>query len=625
MIVDSLGKEVTIPVTVSRVASMRTGTTEIICALGQADKIVAVDEMVKSGEDYGEFIAGVHPELMERSAPYRNRDINAEELLRLEPDLVLHGGYGRIQQAEALQKQVPDLPVVIAHFETIEHYMDDVRIVAQCVNAEAAAEKLIATLQGTIDFVSERVKDIPEKDKVRVFYGGHDIYHAYTSTTFEHSQIVVAGGANVAGEMEGWHPEISPEQLIVWDPQVIVVLNGVDVAEILADPKVQGVSAIKDKRVYALPEASWDFSSPRALFCIEWLAHKLYPERFADVDIDAEADAFYNAVFGVGYSGPVLGSGKPVTTTTRVITDSLGRKVQIPAQVRRAVSLHSDLTAIVFALGAGDRVAAVDSMSTGNKNLQQAFPEVAKLPAPCAFYNANAESILAVDPDVVLTVSWQKDPDKLQETIKVPVVCIDLNFYEPSIRLLAALLGAEARADEMLSYYQERMAAIHGALQDVPRDERVRVYVGGGDGMNSTYGAESTWHYEILDAGGVNVAAALTGGGAHGVSMEQIMLWDPQVVILDTSCPDDVQAVLGDARWSNISAVKAKRVYKASPGYVGGWGRPHLESAMARVWLADKLYPDLLKLDMPAEAAEFYQSMYGRPFSATEVSEILGD
>ena len=624
VVVDSLGKEVTIPTQVTSVASMRSGTTEIICALGQADKIIAVDEMVKAGESYGEFIATIHPELMDRAAPFRNRDINAEEMLRLNPDVVLHGGYGRISQAEALQKQVPDMPIVIAHFETIEEYMNDVRIVAQCVNAEEAAERLIATLQGTLDFVTERVKDVPESEKVRVFYGGHDIYKAYTGTTFEHAQIVIAGGVNVAADLEGWHPEVSAEQLLVWDPEVIVVLNGVDVDAILADPKVQGVSAIKNRRVYSLPEASWDFSSPRALFCIEWLAQILYPERFSDIDIDAEADAFYRAVFGVDYFGPKLGSGASVDSETRTVTDMIGRKVQVPRTITRAMPLSSDITASLMALGVGDRLAAVDSMTPANANLMAAFPELADLSAPCAFFDANAESILAVNPDVVLTVSWQRDPDKLQEMMGIPVVCIDLNLYAPTLRFLSEIMGVEDRADEIVGYYQERMAAVHEGLRDLSPDERTRIYVGGND-MMSTYGAESTWHYEILDAGGMNVAAALTGGGSHGVSMEQIMLWDPQVVVLDNACQDDVEDVLSDPRWAGISAVKEGRVFRASPGYVGAWGRPHLESAMARIWLADKLYPDTLGIDIRAEAATFYERVYGRAFGDAELEAILGE
>ncbi len=306
VIIDSLGNKVTIPKKVTRVASMRSGITEIICALGQEKKIVAVEEMVSGGFSYGEFISKAHPELKGLPAPFAGGDISVEEMLRIGPDLVLHGGLGRIKQAEALRKQAPTLPVVIAHFETLEHYMDDIRIVGQCVNAEEKAETLIKYLQSKIDYVRSRVKGIPEDKKIRVMYAGHDIYHIYTPDTFEHAQIEVAGGINVARELTGWHPEISAEQMLIWDPQVIVMLSGVDVQAVLKDTRVAGVSAIKNKRVYSLPEASWDFSSPRALFCMEWLATKLYPERFADVDIEASADEFYQTVFGVDYTGPSL-------------------------------------------------------------------------------------------------------------------------------------------------------------------------------------------------------------------------------------------------------------------------------------------------------------------------------
>lgn len=308
IVVDSLGNEVMIPAQVTAVASMRSGITEIIWALGQENKIVAVDEMVQGGFSYGEFIASVHPELMALPAPYAGQDISVEEMLRINPNLVLHGGYGRIKQAEALKNQAPNLPVVIAHFETIEAYMDDIRIVAQCVNAdEARIEELIDYLQGMLDDVSTRVSGVPEAKKTRIFYSGHDVYHAYTPETFEGSQILMAGGKNVADQMEGWLPEVSPEQLLVWDPQVIVMLNGAGVEEVLNDSRIASLTAVKEGRVYALPEAGWDFSSPRALFAIEWLATKLYPDQFADIDIDEAADEFYQAVFGADYNGPKLG------------------------------------------------------------------------------------------------------------------------------------------------------------------------------------------------------------------------------------------------------------------------------------------------------------------------------
>jgi len=626
VVVDSLNREVTIPSKVERVASMRSGITEIICALGQKEKIAAVDEMVKAGGGYGGFITDVHPDLMDRTAPYAGRDINAEEMLRVAPDLVLHGGYGRIHQAEALMEQVPELPVVIAHFETIENYMDDIRIVAHCVGAEERAEELIDYLQGTLDFVQSRVEEVPQDEKVRVFYGGHDIYHAYTPETFEHAQIERAGGVNVADELSGWLPEVSPEQLLVWDPEVIVVLNGVDVDAILNDPKVAGVSAIENERVYALPEAGWDFSSPRALFCIEWLATKLYPERFADVDIEAEADAFYRAVFDAEYQGPPLAdASQTMSTDVRTVSDMAGRRVQIPAEPERVVSVFPYITFSALTLGAEDVLVGVDSMAAQNGTLAQVYPAVHEIPDVGTVFNLNAESVLATDPDVVLTVPWGQDPDEMEDTLGLPVVSVDMNEYRASTAFIARVLGGEAeqKAADLLDFYEENMSEIHDRISDLPAEERTRVYVAGGDGFLTAFGRESTWHYEVVDAGGIHVSEDLIGGGSHQVSAEQVLLWDPDVIILDQSCPDTVADVMADDRWQSLNAIQEERVYRVPEGYLDTWGRPHVESVLSRMWLASLLYPDQADVDIVAEVQDFAATFYGVDLSDAEVSDML--
>jgi iron complex transport system substrate-binding protein len=626
-VVDSLGNEVLIPKQVTKVASMRSGITEIICALGQQDKIVAVEEGVKEGAGYGAFIAGVYPDLKTRDCPLAGGSINAEEMLRIAPDLVLHGGYGRIKQAEAFKEQVPEMPVVIAHFETLEHYMDDIRIVAQCLNAKDRAEELIAYLQSKLDFVTARVGDVPEGEKVRVFYGGHDIYHAYGGETFEHFQIVSAGGINVAADLTGWMPEVSAEQLLQWDPQVVVLLSGVSTDDVLNDPKLSSLSAVKDRRVYALPESGWDFSSPRALFCIEWLAAKLYPERFADVDVEAEAHEFYQGVFGVDYKGPPLAEADMVSppSATRIITDMNGRQVEIPATVSRVVALSSDITLSVLALGGEDVLVGVDAMSSQKENMAQVYPVVKELPEVGAFYNMNEESVLLSDPDVILTVAWHPDPDKLQETLGIPVVCIDADYYVESLDLTADVLGGDAatKAAELIGYYEEKMTAIEQAIAQVPEEERTKVYVAGSGGFLSTFGKESEWQFEISDVGGINVAADIVGGGSHEVSVEQVLLWDPDVIILDDTCEDTLADVLADPRWQSIVAIKEGRVYRAPKGFMDTYGRPHIESVVARLWEASIFYPDLIDLDVVTEAADFYSRFFGATVPATEIEAML--
>ncbi len=613
-ITDSLGNEVTIPKHAESIASLRAGITEIICALGAKDKILAVEDGVKGGSGYGEFITSVHPDLMEKGCPIMGRDPNLEEMLRIDPELILIGGYGRMKWVDPLN--TIGLPVVIAHFETLEDYMNDIRIVAQCVDAENRAEDLIDYLGGKLDFVASKVGDVPEADKVRILYAGHDVYHIYGGETFEQAQIDAAGGINVCQTLTGWMPEVSAEQIMVWDPEVIVLLNGVSTGDVLNDSKLADVSAVKDGRVYSLPESGWDFASPRALFCIEWLASKLYPERFADVDIVGETNEFYQEVFGVNYTGPALAE-------TRTITDMKGRLVEIPADPQSIVSVFPYVTFTLLALGGNDMLVAVDTASAENSNLATVFPGVEGKPAVGSAFNINSESVLLADPDLVLTVNWDRDPDKTQDMLQTPLLCVDLNYYKESIEFIASIIGAQDKAQEFTAYYDEKIGYIAEKMTGIAEDEKLKVYIAAGGGLLSTYGAESTWHYEIDDADGVNVGADITGGGSHDVSMEQVLVWNPDVIILDKSCPDSVSNLLSDSLWESVEAVKNGSVYRAPDGFLDTFGRPHMESALARVWLANVLYPEEMGLNIVAEAQAFYSTFYGIDLSDAEIEAIL--
>ena len=95
------------------------------------------------------------------------------------------------------------------------------------------------------------------------------------------------------------------------------------------------------------------------------------------------------------------------------------------------------------------------------------------------------------------------------------------------------------------------------------------------------------------------------------------------MIVLDNSCTDTVEDLMGDDRWQSISAVQSGRVYRAPAGFLDTFGRPHLESALARIWLADKLYPELLDFDIVEEAGEFYSRLYGITLSDADIDAIL--
>jgi len=614
-ITDSTGAEITIPSHVESVATLREGITEIVCALGAKGKIIAVEDGVKSGTSgYGAFITGIYPELKELDCPIIGKDPNLEEMLRINPDVILIGGMGRLKWVEPLQ--TTGLPVVVSHFETLENYMDDIRIVAQVVNAEPRAEELITYLQSKLDFVSSRVSNISGDEKVKVLFVGHDVYHVYTTGTFEDTQIAAAGGINVAAEMTGWLPEVSPEQIITWNPDVIISLNGVSTDDIINDAKIADVAAVKSKKVYALPESGWDFASPRALFAIEWLGTKFYPEKFADVDIIGEADEFYQTVFGVNYGGPALAE-------TRIVTDMAGRTVVIPADPSRIASIFPYITYTSLALGAGDKLVAIDTASSNNANLAKIYPKVKGIPAVGSAFNVNKESVLLADPDLVLTVTWDREPDKTQSTLNKPLLCVDMDYYKESINFIARVTRTQGQAKQFTDYFDTKTTYLDSKLKAIPEAEQPKVYFAAGSGIFSTYGAESTWHFELADAWGINVAAELTGGGALTVSPEQLLAWNPDVIILDKSCQDSVASVLANLQLQSVNAIKNQQVFRAPDGYLDTFGRPHLESVLSRLWIADKIYPGKTGLDMVKEARDFYSEFYGVTLSDEEIDILL--
>jgi iron complex transport system substrate-binding protein len=302
-VVDSRGQTVTIPADVQRVIALRSGIIETLFALGAQDKIVGIDESTKTGTGYGEFPARLQASIVDLPCPV-NKDPNIEEIIALNPDVILIGGYGRLKWVSQLEDY--NLTVVVTHFEEIGNFTRDLKIVGEVVNKQQKADELASYVDSFLTSLQSKVANVSPDQLIHAYFAGNDVYHVYGCTTFEHSQIVTAGGVNVAEGITTWLPQVSPEQMIVWNPDVIFTLHGVDTAAILSDEQIQDVPAVKNNQVYALPESGMDYGTFRAIFAIEWIAAKQYPNLFAGVNLTDEANAFYQKFWGINYGGPTL-------------------------------------------------------------------------------------------------------------------------------------------------------------------------------------------------------------------------------------------------------------------------------------------------------------------------------
>jgi iron complex transport system substrate-binding protein len=158
----------------------------------------------------------------------------------------------------------------------------------------------------------------------------------------------------------------------------------------------------------------------------------------------------------------------------------------------------------------------------------------------------------------------------------------------------------------------------------IPEQQRPRVYYGRGpDGLET--GAAGSINMEILGAvGATNVAALAGSGGLSNVSIEQVLSWNPDVII--TLKPDFQKSVMHDPLWAGVKAVKEKRVYRA-PTLPFGWfdTPPGVNRLMAVTWLTSVLYPGLAEIDLRQRTSEFYQLFYGVDLSAGQLDELLAD
>ena len=121
---------------------------------------------------------------------------------------------------------------------------------------------------------------------------------------YQNTLLELGGGENVAAELEDTYwADVSYEQLLAWNPEVIIMASDAAYSkdELLADPQLQQLDAVKNGRVYAMPSAfeSWDSPVPSALVGSRWVASVLHGEEYAFEQFQADAADFYQQFYGV--------------------------------------------------------------------------------------------------------------------------------------------------------------------------------------------------------------------------------------------------------------------------------------------------------------------------------------
>jgi len=298
-VIDHLNRTVTLPANPQRVISLYPIATEIVYCLQAQDKLVAVDMYSSKLELAGK----IGPSNKTLPTFTTTDSFNAEELLKMNPDLVIIQAY---YPDEVTKLADAGLPVIAFdyHGKTTEQ---EIQLIGAALGKDKEAQKLLDYRKERQDKVASIITTMPETERKQVFYLRYDTaLKTASANAFENELISEAGGINYGKDLTtGSWVEVSLEQLYVWNPGTIIsapVISGgtfVTVADLKADDKWKSLKAIKDDNVWVMPMGYFkmDCSAPENILGLMYLAKKLYPEKFNNIDLQKEIKDFFSTFY----------------------------------------------------------------------------------------------------------------------------------------------------------------------------------------------------------------------------------------------------------------------------------------------------------------------------------------
>lgn len=327
------------------------------------------------------------------------------------------------------------------------------------------------------------------------------------------------------------------------------------------------------------------------------------------------------------------------------ITDMVGRNVTVPAKVDKIICTGPPATNLVYMLAPEKLVGFNYKINPEEKKfIPKKYQELPAVGGWFGKQDGNYEQMLSYKPDIVIESAMmpnkrsnidkknQKSPlEERQEKFgSVPVVAINdtsnLTTLNPTIEFTGKLLGAEEKSKKLIEFNTARQKEVRDVVSKIPEDEKVTVYYAEGPNGLKTDPSGSS-HAQLIDfCGGKNIADVQMkpGMGQTDVSMEQVLKWNPEVII--TTDPNFYKNVVyNDSNWKNVEAVKNKRVYLSPQSPLKWFDRPPGPNIIIGIpWTAKILYPDKFKdLDVKGYAKEFYSEFYSYDLTDEEIDNIL--
>jgi len=320
----------------------------------------------------------------------------------------------------------------------------------------------------------------------------------------------------------------------------------------------------------------------------------------------------------------------PRLARAATVVDATGRAIAIPDKVERifaagppaSILVYTFAPDLLFGWTRSHEPAQCEFLGAGACDK----PEVGRLTG--RGNTTNLEVLLKFKPDLILDIGTINDTyislaNRVQEQTGIPYALLDGRFdaIVPVYRKLGELTHRQDQAETFARYAESTITTIKARIDKIPNEQRPRVYYGRGPNGLET-GLGGSINVETIEFLGAHNVAGERRGGMAVVSVEQVLVWNPDVII--TIEPAFAASVRNDPVWAPVKAVQTGRIY-LSPTLPFGWVDfpPSVNRLIGLWWLAKALYGDLFPEDLRPITRDFYQRFYHMTPTDAQIESLL--
>jgi len=284
-VTDQADRLVTIEKMPERIISLAPSNTEILFALGLGDRVVGVTQFCN-------YPAEAQDKPKIGGFSQTDIDISMEQIVAIEPDLILASETHITEAIPRLEQLVPQSAVIVlkTQTESFDVVFEAIALVGECTGTMDEAGKLVNEMKERIKTVTDKTKNLTDSERPKVLYiVWNEPIFAIGGGTLGNALIEAAGGINIFQDLTG-SPAVGLETIIARNPQIILasaaIGTGFDLPYqfALTEPRLEGVEARINGRVYPVNDDLTGRPGPRIVEALEIMAKMIHPEIFGSVE-----------------------------------------------------------------------------------------------------------------------------------------------------------------------------------------------------------------------------------------------------------------------------------------------------------------------------------------------------